>query len=385
MTLLQSFDITIIGAGLVGQVLAIGLDRLGYQVALIESKNLKPLEPNEDLRAIALSYGSVECLKSLSLWACLSSFATPIHRVHVSEQGGFSQCRIKKEDLKLNYLGQVLEITNLLNNFLQELLLNTRVKIFASNKTKNFDFESKIFTLENGEFFKTSWVISAEGALSETAQRLEIKTQQKFFNQVAIVGNILLRESHENLAYERFTPAGPLALLPVSQNKATFIWAVTPEQAQELLAQSDSEFLKNLQKAFGYRAGKFEKLFKRQSHVLTQSQASENFKNGILLMGNAAHSLHPIAGQGFNLSLRDIQEFLKQVKNVGLKGPMAFDQYLKNRAQDQKEIAKFSESLVHLFTRPGCFPKLFRGLGLHVLERQAGLKKYLAERLAGIL
>lgn len=394
---IESFDVMILGAGLVGQTLAIGLDRLGYRVGLIESRPFEPLLPNQDLRAIALSYGSIEFLKKLSLWEPLNPMATQIHQVHVSEKGGFAQCRIDREGLNLAYLGQVLDITDLLNGLMTELRQTTRVSVLSPYELKDFEVESRILILENKqtqqiEKYQADWILSAEGAGMKSQsdgfcfkEKLGIKIQEKNFNQIAIVGNILLRDAHENKAYERFTETGPLALLPLSTHKATFIWALTPEKSEQLMSVSDENFLKELQNCFGYRAGYFEKIFKRTCYELTQKISAEVFKENILLMGNAAHALHPIAGQGFNLTLKDMAELLKQIKKYGLKDDRAFQIYLQVRTKDQQEIAAFSEKLADLFTRKSLTQKLFRNIGLHVLERQPGLKKYLAERLAGIV
>lgn len=385
-------DIVIIGGGLVGQILALGLDQLGYDIALVESRNFEPPSCVADSRAMALSYGSVKILKNLNLWEKLKAQATPIHQVHISEKGGFANCRIDKDELSLDYLGQVLEISVLLKNMMESVRSRKNIKIYAPEKIELSsleDFEkNKIIKLSSGETIGAQLLIAAEGRASEIKKYLEINSCTQSFNQVALVGNIKLKTPHENKAYERFTHTGPLALLPIDQDRATFIWVIRPENLQENLDLSPEYFLKKLQNNFGYRAGRFEKLLSLQSHELLQSVAQETYKNKILLMGNAAHALHPIAGQGLNLSLKDIAEFLTQIKNLGLED-QAILNYLTLRARDQKHIAQFSEILAQCFIKDyenhGGVLKLLRGLGLFCLEREKFSKKYVAERLAGIL
>jgi len=383
-------DILIVGAGLVGQVLALGLDQLGYEVGLVESKNFEPPSCLKDTRAIALSYGSVKILENLNLWEKLSAQATPINLVHVSEKGGFANCRIDQKELGLDYLGQVLEISVLLKNMMDLVSARKNIKLFAPAEIDLDSLEdfknTKIMSLKSGEKIQAELIISADGRDSGIKKYLDLDSQTQSFNQVALVGNIKLKNSHENIAYERFTGAGPLALLPIDQDRATFIWVIRPEDVKKNLELAPEDFLRKLQNNFGYRAGKFQKLLSLQSHELIQTISQETYKNKILLMGNAAHALHPIAAQGFNLSLRDIAEFLNQVGKLGLESDQAVLNYLSMRTRDQKKVAQFSGFLAEIFTKEGFgLLKIARGLGLFFLEREKFSKRYLAERLAGVL
>ncbi len=293
--------------------------------------------------------------------------------------------------MPLDYLGQVLEISVLLKNMMDFVSLRKNIKLWAPaeidlDSLEDFKNKKAVF-LKSGEEIHAQLIISADGRGSEIKKYLGLESKTKDFNQVALVGNLKLKNSHKYIAYERFTSDGPLALLPIDQDRATFIWVVKPENLKENLDLSPEIFLKNLQHKFGYRAGRFEKLLSLQSHELIQTLSQETYKNKILLMGNAAHALHPIAGQGLNLSLKDIAEFLNQVRTLGL---VDLDQtvlnYLKLRAPDQDQIARFSSLLAQLFIKDfGGLLKLSRGLGLFFLERERFSKRYVAERLAGVL
>ncbi len=400
-------DVLIVGGGLVGQVLALGLDQLGYDVGLVESKPWKAPSSLADTRAIALSYGSVKILDFLNIWEKLKPDATPIDLVHVSEKGGFASCRLDKQALELDYLGQVLEIHVLLKNLMELVSQRKNIKIFspAELDLNSLNSNTQKIIVNQGENnqkipetleIHAKLIIAADGRESGIKQALNLSSQTQRFNQIALVGNIKLKNSHQNIAYERFTSSGPLALLPINKNRATFIWVMKPEELEKresLGKNNPAEFLKLLQQEFGYRAGRFEQLLSLQSHELIQSIAEQTYHNNILLMGNAAHALHPIAGQGFNLSLKDVGELLNQIKMSGDLSPEVIQCYLNLRAKDQKELVYFSSCLAELFTQDFCKfnsgfnsgLKILRGLGLFILEREKFCKKYMAQRLAGIL
>lgn len=379
---MKQTDILIIGGGLNGLILATGFDQLGFKVAIVEARELKVADPSFDTRAIALSKGSVDILQAMNLWQNLSDVASVIEQVHVSEQGGFGFSRIQSSDLELPYLGQVVEITHLARILTESLPAS--VQQFIPGTFKSIDTDQNIVAIEQaGETheLQAKLIIAADGAKSPIRQALNLSAEQKDFNHHAIVGNIQLKRSHNHVAYERFTPKGPVALLPVEQDKATFIWTMAPDQVESIMALDDADFLKQLQDEFGYRAGRFVKVSKRQTYPLTQTLMKEPAKHNILFFGNAAHALHPIAGQGFNLSLRDAAELFDQVKEHGLAYCIA--PYVAQRAKDQKRIINFTNTLTMGFSIELLSAKFLRNSAIHIIERVPPLKKRMGSMLAG--
>ena len=379
---MDSTDILIIGGGLNGLILATGFDQLGYDVALVEARELKVADPSFDTRAIALSKGSVDILKSMNLWKNLSDYACQIDQVHVSEAGGFGFSRIHSSDLEIDYLGQVIEITHLARMLLESL--PKRVQQFIPAKFESIDVESNMVSIKQGDQTQTispKLIIAADGANSPIRSALNLSAEQKDFNHSAIVGNIQLKRSHGNIAYERFTQKGPVALLPVEQDKATFIWTMAPEEVESVMALDDGAFIKKLQDAFGYRAGRFMNVSKRQTYPLKQTVMTEPASQNVLFFGNAAHALHPIAGQGFNLSLRDAAELFDQIKAHGLMH--CIEPYLAKRTQDQKRIIQFTDALTMGFSIDLLSAKFLRNSAIHIIERVPPLKKRMGKILAG--
>ena len=408
----ELFDFLIVGSGLVGLVAAIRLHQLGYRVGLLnEGPILLPEVDKEDkedftdTRAIALSYGSIEILKNMGLWDSLflEQQATDIKKIHVSEQGNFGTFQLEaKKDFSAEYLGKVISIKYLIKSLrlylsrLEELSRFDYFKVEKIEKSENKSIENIIYEISSSgshpvKKLYTRWLLIAEGADSSSRDSLGIEVLEKKFNQSAIVGNLILKNTNlnlENIAYERFTKTGPLALLPCGNSQMTYIWSLKSNEAEDFLLLDAKFFLEKLQQAFGYKAGCFEKIVSRKIYPLVQKVAVSHYvdlDSSILLLGNAAHALHPIAGQGFNLSLRDLNVFLgllAEDKNL-IKTPRDWlISYEKLRAKDQKEIADFSGFLAQIFYPDWIKP--VRSLGFFLLARSEIIKKIMVKKLAGL-
>jgi len=364
---MKQYDITIIGGGLVGYSLAYALSQqnLDIKIALIEKTEKTP----SDARSIALTYGSYYFLSSLGL--DLEQYCTPIKSIHVSEQGRFGSARIHADSQKVPALGYVIWIQDLLKS------LQTAV-----SNTKNIEFicpaqlthlENNILTLDSNQKIQTKLLIAADGTHSMVRQLLKIQTITKSYDQHAIVANITLNRSHQNFAYERFTKDGSVAFLPLSDNQSALVWALPKIKVDELLKLPKQEFLKKLQKSFGYRLGKFINMTDPARFPLVFQQAKEISKNNVILIGNASQSLHPIAAQGFNLGLRDTARLVKLIKQNTKDLPQA---YQKSRFLDQSYTCLFTDGLVRSNS-------LVRQLGLNILEQSHILKKIFSKRAMG--
>jgi 2-octaprenyl-6-methoxyphenol hydroxylase len=231
-------------------------------------------------------------------------------------------------------------------------------------------------------------VLGADGSNSTVRRLLDIDLKEHDYQQVAIVSNIALKRFHENKAYERFTEQGPLALLPLSKQRMAVVWTVDQVRQDSFFAMSDADFLKHLQSSFGYRAGKFLEVGKRQAYPLKQLKVNAHYKGRVCLIGNSAHSLHPVGGQGFNLSMRDIAALASLIaeshyQDKALDGNI-FKKYAEIRKLDQTTMLHLTDALVKVFSTPNCFYSLPRNIVLQKVERCPPIKNELNKLMMGV-
>ncbi len=382
----RQVDILIIGGGLTGATLMLALRGLGYNSLLVERKPFEDkINPDFDSRSLALSSASVRILSMLGVWDLLQEYATPIHLIHVSDQHRFGTSRLHAEPN--SPLGYVVEM-QYINRAIHQLL--NKEHILAPATLSHIDTIMQEATLKTsaGEYsIKAQLIVAADGAESTVRSLCKLSATVKKYKQQAIVANIGLTKKHDYHAYERFTREGPMALLPMQGDKMSLVWAMSPQKAKELMVLSDKDFLGQLQQAFGYRLGRLVKVGTRFSYPLQQIIMPQQVKWPVVFVGNAAHTLHPVAGQGFNLGLRDVATLAQSVAQHGLNSEM-LNAYAKMRQSDQKNIIGFTNSLINLFTShlPGV--GLARDLGLLLLDNSAFLKKCLslyAQGYSGII
>lgn len=377
----RQVDILIIGGGLVGATLKLALRDLGYSCLLIESKPFdENANPDFDARSLALSPASIRILSMLGVWQLLQQYATPIHSIHVSDQHRFGASRLKAE--QASPLGHVVEL-HYINKALHQLLNGEDILAPASLTHLDINTQQAVIQTAEGELLiKAQLIVAADGAGSVTRTLCDLSVIRKKYNQQAIVANIGLTKKHDYQAFERFTIEGPLALLPMQDNKMSLVWATSPQKAKELLATSDKEFLIALQQAFGYRLGRMVKVGARFSYPLQQLTMPQQIKWPVVFVGNAAHTLHPVAGQGFNLGVRDVAALAQCIAQYGINKEMTAH-YLQSRRLDQKSMIGFTNGLIQLFTSriPGL--GLARDLGLIVLDNSTFLKKWLSRYAQG--
>lgn len=382
------FDVLIVGGGMVGASLAIALKNSGLRLGLIEAQPLKSnSQPSFDDRGIALSYGSQRIFQSMDLWPDIAPFATAIKHIHVSDRGRFGVTRLSAERQRVPALGQVLtarELGQTLNQHLQQI---NALDLFcpASVTALKQQPDHVDIVLDNEQTIQTRLVVAADGRDSTIRQLLGLGAWQQHYEQVAVTANISTDKPHQGMAYERFTDTGPMALLPMSENRSSLVWTVRSGQEQALLDASETEFLSQLQQRFGYRAGRFVRVGQRHSHPLSLMQADMPVQNRIVFIGNAAHSLHPIAGQGFNLGLRDVAVLADVLHDADDCGSMEqLHQYREWRQQDQDQVIKATDKLVKLFSNDLSLLGHLRGAGLALLDALPPLKQGLADRSMGL-
>lgn len=377
----KHIDILIVGGGLTGAALMLALKHLGYSTLLVEAKGFGDKAKTDfDARSLALSPASEKILSMLGIWDSLKPYATPISLIHVSDQHHFGSSRIEAEPD--NPLGYVIEIQHI-NRVLHDLLIQEEVMAPAVLTELNSDKTTAVITTDSGTFrIQARLIVAADGTDSFVRQLCSLPVKNRNYGQEAVVANIGLLKPHNNKAFERFTSQGPLALLPMQNNRMSLVWAMSPEEAKRILSLDDTVFLKELQLAFGYRLGRFVKAGTRYSFPLKQVLMPQQTKWPVVFVGNAAHTLHPVAGQGFNLGLRDVATLAQCIAKLGL-NPEMLDDYLKLRQHDQQVITRCTDGLVQLFTSrlPGI--ALARSVGLVALDNSAFLKDLLARYARG--
>lgn len=385
----SEFDLLIVGGGMVGASLAIALENSKLTIGLIEAHPLTSnSQPSYDDRGIALSYGSQRIFNSMGLWSAVAPFATPITQIHISDRGRFGVTRLSAEAENVPALGQVLlarELGHQLNQRLQQqanltLLCPARVEALQQQS------EHAELTLNSGQRYRAKLIVAADGKDSTIRQLLGIGSWQQHYQQTAVTANISTDKKHQGWAYERFTDTGPLALLPMSENRSSLVWTVRTGDEKGLLNLSDADFLQRLQQRFGYRAGRFVRVGQRHSHPLTLMQADMPIQQRIVFIGNAAHSLHPIAGQGFNLGLRDVAVLAELLHNeqVDCGNMRILHHYQQWREHDQDQVVKATDNLVKLFSNDISILGHLRAAGLAMMDNLPFAKHWLAQKSMGL-
>jgi 2-octaprenyl-6-methoxyphenol hydroxylase len=397
-----SYDIVIVGGGFAGASLALMLSATPLRIALIDQKPLAvPLGNSvqfnalDDERAIALAHSSYLIFKTLGLWEELSALVTPIKQVHVSDRGHFGIARLQAENYSVPALGYVIAAHHLANILQKNLQTQTTVDVLAPAQVCQLEktAEGMRVLIQDAKqqqplWLNTQLVVAADGGHSAIKNLYQIDSKITDHCQTAIVGNIELARTHHGIAYERFTADGPLAMLPLAENQCGMVWTVATEKVSALMNLDDRKFCQQLQQQLGYRLGKLQRIGKRQAFPLRSIYARQQVFPGLVLVGNAAHNLHPVGGQGLNLSLRDLASLAEVLthahKNAQILGCLdVLRCYQQQRQQDQKVIINFSEKVVQLFSNRFSPWVWLRDLGLMGIEILPPIKNHLAKRLMG--
>lgn len=377
----RQVDILIVGGGLTGAILMLALANSGYEVLLVDTNPLNAkVSPDFDARTLALSPASIRILGMLNIWPLLEAEATAIKTIHVSEQGRFGSANLGNEANQP--LGFVVEMQHI-NQALHQLL--NQQQILAPARVTALDKEQGLVTISSDKkdsVLQAKLIVAADGTDSTIRHLSGLVPKVKDYRQQAIVANIGLARAHHNQAYERFTSSGPLALLPMTKNRASLVWALPPEEAARLMALEEEKFLSSLQKNFGYRLGRFVRVGKRVIFPLKQVTMPKKIAWPLVFVGNAAHTLHPVAGQGFNLGLRDVASLAQCIIQQGLTAEM-LQNYQQMRQHDETAITRFADGLIEIFTSrlPGM--AFSRNLGLIAVDQFKILKQGLTHYTRG--
>ncbi|MEZ8318342.1 2-octaprenyl-6-methoxyphenyl hydroxylase [Vibrio splendidus] len=390
---MAQYDVVIAGGAMAGATLALALNHLSQgslSIAVVEPYQVDHrAHPGFDSRSIALSYGTVQILDSLHLWQSIAPVATPIKDIHVSDRGHAGMTDIYSEELAVDALGYVVELADVGRIYQQKLESEAAITMLCPESVSKVEREELQTTIEltSGQTVTTKLLVAADGAISTCCQQLNISLSEHDFEQVAVIANIVASEPHQGRAFERFTHHGPVALLPMSDNRLSLVWCLSPEQAQKVVTLNDNEFLEQLQSDFGWRLGRLEKVGKRASYPLILRHRQQNISHRFAIIGNAAQTLHPIAGQGFNLGIRDVaslaEELCTQLDDVGRYNGLV--NFRKRREQDRDTTITLTSSLVHLFSNDFLTARIGRNLGLAVIDNLPPLKGPLLRHTLGLV
>ena len=397
-------QVIIVGGGMVGLSLSLMLAKANIAVKLLEAvkypnyddQNVAPYHSSFDARNTALSRRSVQIYQKLGLWDALQQHATPILQVHITEQGSFGKARLVAEQEKVESFGQVIEnawlgrvlLTQVRQQHLIELIDGVQVTALTQ------DAEQVHIEAQRGDELlklESKLLIAADGRDSFCRQAIGVGVDVHDYDQVAIVTTVQTSKPHEQVGFERFSALGPLALLPLpGEYRRSVVWPVKKGTEDEWLGEeNDQHFLSALQQTYGDRAGKFEKTGKRFSYPLSQVLAHKQAVGRVILMGNAAHTIHPVAGQGFNLCLRDADVLLRYLVNQlsasdDIGNPNNLLAYEQARLSDQQRVIKFCDTVVRGFSNQNPLLKLIRNTGLIAFDVIPGVKPLVANYAMGL-
>ena len=388
----KQYDIVIAGGGMIGSSLALALAPLGLSIAIVEAApRAAESQPSFDDRSTALSRSTQRMFEAMGLWEKIVAAATPITHIHVSDRGRFGFAHIDAEEQGVEALGHVV-INRVLGSVLQKSLDDqTNIDVYCPARTiaTNLAPDHVVVTMdrEDGPLeLNADLLVAADGANSDVRSMIGISASQVSYEQRAIIGNLLPEMPLRNRAFERFTEDGPLAILPIADGRAGFVWNVAERDAARVLELGDEEFLAELQRTFGNRLGTFSRVGKRASYPLSLSKAMRLTAQRAVLVGNSAHGLHPAAAQGFNLGLRDVAALCDCIADApgdcGAGELLA--RYSDWRKSDQKKLVHFTDGLVRLFGDSRGAARGLRGIGMLGFDLIPGVRKTFAKHTMGL-
>jgi 2-octaprenyl-6-methoxyphenol hydroxylase len=388
-------DLAIAGGGLVGASLALALAPLGLRIALVEGVAPGSGEhPSFDERTTALANGTVRVFRSLGVWRHMEREATPIRCIHVSEQGRFGTARIDAAEQGLEALGYVLPNRVIGAGLWEGLRTCPTVELIAPARATGswLEGDRRVLAYERDgaeRHVAARLVVAADGSKSLVREQAGIEADHWAYGQTAIIATVTTQRFHEHVAYERFTPQGPIAVLPLAEGRCGIVWTRRPEEALRLLELPDEAFLAEFQRAFGLRLGRVLRIGARHSYELGLARTTSHVADRLAVVGNAAQAMHPIAGQGFNLGLRDAASLAEVIADARVAGCLdagaaaTLAAYAAWREEDQRRIVAFTDGLVRLFASPLGLARGLRSAGLLAFDAFPPAKSVMARLSVG--
>ncbi|MFU8896067.1 MAG: 2-octaprenyl-6-methoxyphenyl hydroxylase [Gammaproteobacteria bacterium] len=391
----ESFDIIIAGGGMVGASLAVALAPLPLRTLVVETRPpADGAQPSYDDRATAIAASSQRILAGIGCWPALAADAAPIREVHVSERGAFGVTRLRAAEHDMASFGHVVENRALGTALWERIGAAGGLAAWTPATVVGLaQDEARVrVSIECGDAapveVSARLLVAADGARSPVRDMAGIAHVVQDYGQTALIANVTPAVGHGGTAFERFTPSGPLAVLPLTRGRVTIVWTLPPDEAVAIMALDDAAFLAALQAAFGYRLGALRKVGRRAAYPLSLVQAQAWHAGRVALVGNAAHGIHPVAGQGFNLGLRDAAALAELIARQGADSdpgaPLLLEEYAEWREGDRQRTVRDTDSLVQVFTSELAPLRVGRRLGLVGLDLIPPARAALARRGMGL-
>jgi 2-octaprenyl-6-methoxyphenol hydroxylase len=388
----HDYDILIAGGGLAGNCLALALKDSGLNIAVIEAQSREQMavSPAGD-RALALAAGTVTMLQALGIWQGVKQFATPIKDIHISDKGHFGKTRLSAKQQGVEALGYVICARDI-ENHTAELVAQSGIRQICPARVAGLmsgpdSINVNIRQDDQSINLSAALLVGADGGNSSVRKLLEIPQQITDYDQTALVTTVKGALPHHNTAFERFTSSGPLALLPIANDELAVVWTRSHEDAAALMASGEAEFIDQLQDCFGYRLGTLQLTAPRRAFPLSLIRAQNMLSGRVVMIGNAVHQLHPVAGQGFNLGLRDVVQLAEMLLNRGQDDPgngELLHHYASLRQQDHDQTIAFTDNIVKIFSTDWLALAAVRNAGLTLLDQLPFAKSLLARHAMGM-
>lgn len=390
-------DVAIVGGGMVGLSLAAALRNLALDVTVIEPVPAgDAAQPSFDERTTALSNGSRRILEGIGAWTAVAGETTPILHIHVSDRGRFAFARLSADEQGVPALGHTVP-NRVLGAALSGLCDGApRISMLCPARVEAIGLTGDAVRLAvegaPGGALEARLVVAADGARSTLREALGVVARVRDYAQHAVIANVATGKFHDFVAYERFTPSGPIAVLPLADGRCSVVWTLPSAEAEAVRQLSEQAFLSRLQDRFGYRLGRFTRAGKRGSYPLSLTRSQQQVAGRAVIIGNAAQGLHPIAGQGFNLGLRDVATLAEviaddlaqhgQDADPGAAGVLS--RFAEWRRADRRTVIAFTDGLVRLFGARLAPVRAARGAGLLLFDLSAPAKQAFARVTMGL-
>ncbi len=389
---MMDFDVIMVGGGVVGNSMACMLAQSGLKVATIEAVAERVRQAAEfDIRTIGLAYSSRHIMEHMGIWPLLAARATPISQIHISDRGHFGVLRLSAQEVGRSAFAYVVPMPVIIQALQQALAQQANYHLIcpAAVTACEYQAERLVVTTDKQQQYRCRLLIAADGMHSTIRSLLGISVREYDYQQTALIANAQFSKPKPESAYERFTDTGPMAVLPLPDNRSGTIWTVPRTQSESLINLPDKDYMAAFQQRFGFRLGRLEQVGARAQYALRMVCARELVKPRVVLIGNAANTIHPIGAQGLNLGLRDVAslaELLWQAKSqqADIGSEHLLEQYQNMRKKDHEQVVQGSDRLVKLFSNDHLPLVMLRKLALLGGDLLPLLKQRIATRTLGL-